>query len=144
MRNMQGKHSKAGVDLESAYFRCHGTDYDGLRVPFGALVEFGPNSRFAKDDSGPMFPKTVPGIFIGYHEDIHGITNDYIVISLSYLYDAKMQPNDRDSWRLTLQRVGRNYFRQDQIRFPLKAAYDVRCESMLQCDVPSGPLPSVL
>ena len=55
-----------------------------------------------------------------------------------------MQPNDRDSWRLTPQRVGRIYFRQDQIRFPLKAAYDVRRESILQCDVPSRPLPSVL
>ena len=39
MRNMQGKHSKAGIDLESAYFRRYGTDYNGLRVPFGALVE---------------------------------------------------------------------------------------------------------
>ena len=99
---------------------------------------------FAKDDSGAMSHKTVPGIFIGYHEDIHGITKDYIVISFSYLYDAKNQPNDRDSWRLTPKRVGRIYFRQDQIRFPFKAAYDVRRESILQCDVPSGPLPSVL
>jgi hypothetical protein len=144
MRNMQGKHSRAGVDLESAYFRRYGTEYDGLRVPFGALVEFLPTSKFAKDDAGAMSPKTVPGIFIGYYENSHSITKDYIVISLAYLYDAKMQPNDRDSWRLTPQRVGRIFFRQDQIRFPLKAAYDVRRESILQCDVPSGPLPSVL
>ena len=144
MRNMQGKHSKAGVDLESAYFRRYGTEYDGLRVPFGALVEFLPTSKFVKDETGAMSPKTVPGIFIGYYENSHSITKDYIVISLAYLYDAKMQPNDRDSWRLTPQRVGRIFFRQDQIRFPLKAAYDVRRESILQCDVPSGPLPSVL
>ena len=64
MRNMQGKHSKAGVDFESAYFRRYGTDYDGLRVLFGAFVEFLPTSRFVKDESGAMSPKTFPGIFI--------------------------------------------------------------------------------
>ena len=40
MRNMQGKHSKAGVGLESAYFRRYGTDYDGLRVPLGPWSSF--------------------------------------------------------------------------------------------------------
>ena len=54
-----------------------------------------------------MAPKTIPGIFIGYYENVRGKTKDYIVISLTLLHEAKCYPNDPRSWRLTPQRVGR-------------------------------------
>ena len=79
-----------------------------------------------------MAPNTIPGIFIGYYEDIDGLSKDYVVISFAFLGDAKSYPNERNSWRLTPQRVGRIYFNsQREPQFPLKPAYDVRRESIL-------------
>ena len=46
-----------------------------------------------------MAPNTIPGICIGYYEDISRLSKDYVVISLALLGDAKSYPNDRNSWR---------------------------------------------
>ena len=39
-------------------------------------------------------PKTIPVILIEYYENVHGMTKDYIVISLVLLHEAKCSPND--------------------------------------------------
>ena len=79
-----------------------------------------------------MAPNTIPGLFIGYYEDINGLSKDYVVISLALLGDAKSYPNVRNSWRLAPQRVGRLYLNtQREPQFPLKSAYDVGRESIM-------------
>ena len=103
----------------------------GSEFLFGAYVEFLPSSRFAAEATPKMAPKTIPGIFIGYYENVHGMTKDYIVISLALLHEAKCYLNDPLSWRLTLQIVGRVIFNATMTpQFPVKPGYDARRESI--------------
>ena len=44
--------------------------------PFGALVEFLPASLIQKETTSKMAPNTIPGISIGYYEDINGLRKD--------------------------------------------------------------------
>ena len=101
--------------ISSPYFQRYEVPYYGLRVPFGAYVECLPSSRIAAESTPKIAPKTIPGIFIGYSENVHGMTEDYIVISLALLHEAKSYPNDPLSWRLTPQRVGRILFYSNMI-----------------------------
>ena len=101
-------------------------------MPFGALIGFLPSSHIQKETTSKIAPNTIPGIFIGYYEDINGLSKDYVVISLALLGDVKAYPNDRTSWRLTPQRVGTFDFNtQREPQIPFKPAYDVRRESIL-------------
>ena len=58
-------------------------------------------------------------------EDINGLSKDYVVISLALFCDAKAYPNDKTSWRLTPQRVGRTDF-NTQREPPFSAYASVR------------------
>ena len=83
-----------------------------------------------------MPPKTNPGIFIVYYENVHGVTKDYIVISLSLLHEVKAYPDYSFPRRLTPQRVGRVILNSTMTpQFPLKPGYDARRESILQYDL---------
>ena len=135
MRNIQERIQTNGTVLDPPYFLRYGVHFKGQRIPFGALIEFLPRSEFSKDTHATMDVKTIPGIFLGYYEDSHGMTDDYVVISNSYLLDAKVSPNDRESWRLTPQRVGRVIFDKSKPpEFALKQVFDVRRESILRTD----------
>ena len=132
MKNIQDHYNKYGNVVASSYFQRYQKHFDSILVPFGALLEFLPSSHIQKETTSKMAPNTIPRISIGYYEDINGLSKDYVVISLAFLGDAKGYPNDRTSWRLTPQRVGRLYFNtQREPQFPLKPAYDVRRESIL-------------
>ena len=105
-----------------------------------AQSSFWCSSRIAAESTPKMAPKTIPGIFIGYYENVHGMTKDYIVISLALLHKAKCYRNDPLSWRLTPQRVGRVIFNNTMTpQFPLKPGYDARRESILQQEFGGEP-----
>ena len=87
-----------------------------------------------------MAPRTVPGIFVGYYEGVRGLTQDYMVIPLSDLGDAKHDPNDLSNWRATPTRTGRVIFDKLNPQFPMKSAYDVSRESILRRDSAAGHL----
>ena len=59
---------------------------------------------------------------------------DYVIIPLSDLVEAKSNPNDPVSLKMTPQRTGRVIFDRSRPLFPLKASYDVRRESILRPD----------
>ena len=80
MRNIMDRYNRFGTLISSPYFQRYETPYTGLRVPFGAYIEFLPSSRIAAEATSKMAPKTIPGIFIGYYENVRGMTQDYIVI----------------------------------------------------------------
>ena len=60
------------------------------------------------------------------------------MIPLSLLADAKANPMEFDSWRITPERSGRVLFDKANPRFPLKPAYDYLRESILRFDPVSG------
>ena len=94
MKNIQDRYNKYGNIVASSCFQRYQTNVDSIRVPFGALVEFLPSSHIQKETTSKMAPNTIPGICIGYDEDINGLSKDYVVISLALLGDAKSYPND--------------------------------------------------
>jgi hypothetical protein len=64
------KNTEGGQD--SAYFKRHGVESNHLRIPFGTLVDFMPTPQPDNHDIGPFESKTIPGIFLGYHEQPGG------------------------------------------------------------------------
>ena len=62
LRNMQDPLS----DGKTPYERRFGMPFDGPAIPFGAMVEYHPNS--AKDQSRlhQFGAKVLPGVFLGY------------------------------------------------------------------------------
>ena len=140
MHNVQQRLEGDGTHSSPPYAVRFGEDFKSERVPFGALIEFLPSTRHTatEQDGSKMGPRTVPGIFIGYYENSQGLTSDYCVIPLSLLADAKANPMDFDSWRITPERSGRVLFDKANPRFPLKPAYDYLRESILRFDPVSG------
>ena len=101
MKSIQDRYNKYGNVVASSYCQRCQINVDSIRVPFGALIEFLPSSPIQKETTSKIAPNTIPGTFIGYYEDIHGLSKDYVVISFAFLGDAKAYPNDRTSWRVT-------------------------------------------
>ena len=53
------------VDCDSCYNRRHKTGrFKGLKIPFGALVDFIPQNDTKAESMGS---KTIPGLFVGCH-----------------------------------------------------------------------------
>ena len=119
-----------GTLISSPYFQSyevHYTDSEFVLVP---MLIF-PFRRIAAESTPKMVLKTIPGIFFGYYQNVHGMTKDYIVISLALLHEAECYPNDPLSWRLTPQRVGRVIFNSIMTpQFPPKPGYDARGQSI--------------
>ena len=125
--------------ISSPYFQRYEVPYPGLRVPFGAYVEFLPSSRIAAESTPNMARRLYQESSLGIMKNVHGMTNDYIVISLALLHEAKCYPNDPLSWRSTPQRGGRLILNATMTpQFPLEPGYDARRESILQQDLSTG------
>jgi hypothetical protein len=70
------------IDGDSCYNRRHKQGhFKGQQIPFGALCDFMPQPDTKVESIGP---KTLPGVFIGYHIHPGGLwSNDYLVAELS-------------------------------------------------------------
>ena len=70
------------VDGDSCYNRRHRLGrFKGQQIPFGALVDFMPQNDVKVESMGP---KTIPGVFIGYHVHAGGLwSGDYLVADYS-------------------------------------------------------------
>ena len=101
-------------DDPSPYARLHGAEFDGLRVPFGALVIYKATKR-QQAKRMKFDPTGVYGIFVGYH--LHpGYTHskDYLVIDLDHLRGCNL-----DTDKVTVLRV-REVIVPDPIKFPIR------------------------
>ena len=70
------------MDGDSAYNKRHKKGHFlGLRIPFGALVDFMPQPDTRVESIGA---KTIPGVFLGYHVHPGGVwSGDYYVADSS-------------------------------------------------------------
>ena len=71
------------VNGDSAWNKRHKKGrFRGMQFPFGALVDFMPQPDTRVESMGP---KTLPGVFIGYHVNPGGEwSGDYLVADLAY------------------------------------------------------------
>ncbi len=71
------------VNGDSAWNKRHKKGrFKGMQFPFGALVDFMPQPDVRVESMGP---KTLPGVFIGYHVNPGGEwSGDYLVADLAY------------------------------------------------------------
>ena len=109
--HMHNKQDDPKAKQSSPYFVRFEDHFKGERVPFGAYIEYLPaivNHKVKEmAHKAVMAPRTCPGIFLGYVANAEGLTDDYVVIRLVDLADAKHDPNDDSSWHVTPTRSGR-------------------------------------
>ena len=91
----------------------HGHNFLGMKIPFGSLISFKPSGPSAKKI--PKFaPRTVEGLFMGYHLHAGGKwSGDYYVISRTS-YEEKDAERD-----IYLKRV-KEVFPSAPLKFPIK------------------------
>ena len=58
---------------KSPYFKRHGIQFQGKKIPFGALVDYLPLSPDGKKATPQFAPRASPGVFLGYHLNLGGI-----------------------------------------------------------------------
>jgi hypothetical protein len=96
------------IGSESAWYKRHGREYDGLQYPFGALVQFLPPKPILKEL--PKFaPRAIDGLFVGYFlaPGAH-FRGEYLIIALEDL--SKTKP--------TIHRVKEVVIPRGSISFP--------------------------
>ena len=68
------------------------------------------------------------------------MTEDYVVMPLADLAEAKHDPNNSSSWHVTPTRSGRVIFDKSNPTFPLKKHYTLARERILRDDEHTGDL----
>ena len=113
----------------SPYFMRHKHNFKGTLIPFAALVEYIPNKAKAK--ALPKFDTaTRPGLMLGYHVHPGGRwSKDYLIADLDD-FRGKLG----DTRKVRVFRVPDVIFdpeNEDNLKFPLKAAFDEVRTSMV-------------
>ena len=103
----------------TAWERHHGEPFSGMRLPFGCLVFFRPKKP-VMDSLAKFAPRTVPGIFMGWHtKPGYEFQGDYMVIAL-----AAFRPTEADSARtFNVFRV-KEVVHLEPLKFPLQGSND--------------------
>ena len=110
--------------------RHRGSQFKGLHLPFGCLVNFEPTPDKA-DDLPKASPRGIPGVFMGWKLNPGGMWNgEYLVAPLTAFkkLDFSIWGSAHDVEPETVQEIvhdGMSY------TFPVKAEYD-RCNSTLE------------
>ena len=111
--------SPRASDGLTAWERHHGEPFSGMKLPFGRLVFYRPKKP-VMDSLAKFAPRTVPGIFVGWHtKPGYEFQGDYMVIAL-----AAFRPTEADSARTF------NVFRVKEVvhleprKFPLQGPND--------------------
>jgi hypothetical protein len=120
-------------DGDSSWNQRHGKGhFAGPKVPFGALIDFIPNTTKRKWQTRSKWnPKAVPGVFMGYFlQPGHVWKGEYLAAALEDCSDLDLRADAKGvDAKLPIHRVrelivdaraGRGY------KFPLKAEYDRR------------------
>ena len=137
MHNMQ-EDIRTKPPKPSPYFKRYGEHFKGERIPFGAYIEYLPASANHDIYKAVMAPRICPGVFIGYFENCHGLTEDYVVLPLADLTDAKHDPNDYSSWHVTPTRSGRVIFDKTNPNITLKQLYQQARETIWRREEDTG------
>ena len=99
----------------SPYWLKYGNEFPGWKLPFGSLVHYRPPKPVLKK-MHKMAPRTIPGVFIGWHLD-PGCEwrGDYLIVPVAVFRDAGRK-------MYNAHRV-KELVSYDPLNFPLQAAY---------------------
>ena len=97
---------------KTPYELRHSTPYPGLRIPFGAYVHYLPTGEKAMAQRDKFGPRSLPGMFVGYHFAPGGIFKEnYLIVDM----ERFLQSN---GVAVPVQRVGRVVLEPGCLAFP--------------------------
>ena len=122
----------------SPYFRRFNEPFRGRRIPFGALVDYRPPTGGPGSAQKTKWgPKSIPGIFLGYHFNPGGRwSQDYLVACL----DDFDTSDDNTYRKVNVHRIREIVFTESDVQFPLRKVYDEIHRSLSPIEVPARPL----
>ena len=115
------------VEGDSAWNRVHKTGhFHGLRIPFGAAVNFIPSPTAARFVPSKYDATSVPGVFLGYSvRGGYDWDNQYLVAMLEEFVGLNFHRScSSKDHRIYIQTVGEVVFNPNEIRFPLRELWD--------------------